>query len=145
MSVITIDVFSTVEDNVYVHHLRSLCKSLQDVKINFSIGNQSNCNKHQICSSDIQNRNATIIHSYSCVSNYKRIEETFYFINPAFNCVHYKDKIIAYPTLLAEETVNTILGYLLLPHNMENVKTDKPLKFIKNHGLCSNRVTVYLK
>lgn len=145
MNVIEIDIFSTRTDNVYVKHIESLAQSIPDVKFNYCIGNKSNCNKHKICSSDTLKNHSTLIHCYTRVPNYQRIEDTFYFVNPAFNFVRYQDKIIAYPSTVTKERLNHILGYLIVPHDSESITNIKPMGRLKDGACCSNRVCIYLK
>ena len=145
MNPVNVHIFSAYSDLIFVDHLDSLCDSLKDVHISYSLGNDSNCNIQRIFSYDNTRRESTIVQSYKTVPNYQRIEDTYFWVKPNFYCIKHENKIIAVQCTKDDEACKKVLGHFILPNFSDNFRTIHGIQQGKNYAYCANRVCLFLK
>ena len=138
-------IFSLYEDKTYVQHLLSLLASFPDAKILFSIGNRMNCKRSDILTNDNEHLTSVLKLSYETVPNYKRIENTFYWLRPNYSYIKFDNKVIVAQSSILDEQLNLFMGYLLIPDFSENLNNANEVQQVKNHAICSNRACIFLK
>ena len=138
-------VFSEEDDSFYVKHLEEVCSIHNTLEVRYRIGSQCSDDEGDICSHDTGNTNAALIKSYSFVSNYNKIPNTYYWVNPTFDVMVYENKIIATPCKIDKETKGRILRQFITPQlNSDNITKFTSATDLKNYAKCSNRYTVTL-
>lgn len=137
-------IYSVDSDRQYAQHIECLEKLLPDVCFKYALGEYTNSQKDSIYSSDTFDT-AVFVRSYSYLSHYSQIPNTFLWVNPRYNVTVFQNKYIAMDVTLDDESTNSVLKYLVPPTFEKDVSNAMPLDKTKNYAFCSKREIVFLK
>jgi hypothetical protein len=135
-------VYSTENDMYFVKHLTHVQKLYPSVNIFYKIGSEGNIDANRICSMDASNTSSVFIRSYSYVTQYNKIENTFYWVHPKYTVRYYDNKLIAMDDKIEQQLLKMIIPPLLCDNVFGNTK---PCTEIKNVALCSCYEKIALK
>ena len=138
-------VFSAKNDSVYVDHLRTVSKSLNNINLLYFIGQEGNCDSDHICATDPRCQTSVLIQSYTAVPNFQKVTDSFFWVSPKYSHTCFDHKIIAVENSLDQNGTNDILRCLVLPQNLANLDYLKRIVKVKDHAECSKRVALFLK
>lgn len=142
MVAIEVYIYSNDDDELYAHHLDSLCKCVHDIKIYYKIGKRVNCDSFY---SDDHNIESIVMQSYTHLDNYQRIPNSFLWADPSFNFFTFENKHILISKKIDATKQQSIKSLLVLPQRIQDIQLVRKLSHIKNSACCTNRVTICLR
>ena len=138
-------IYSADDDRQFVQHVEQVLRHSANISIWYSIGSAKNCPTEDICSYDTENLSAVFIRSYSFVPYYKKVQDTFYWINPKFNVKRCGNKLFATDSKLDSDRTCQLLKSVTLPEFQTELGSVTSRGMIKDYAKCSNSVVICLK